>query len=116
MERNKLKIAQQFLANRSFEMTASRQLAAHPDIAKDQGLKQTLLDSSLTTYRAMMFALGTPISSIHDNVEKIKQTRTTRNGIVEFAQTIYSTWDLLSEANKPVELNVNEEVQLIQIS
>ena len=107
--KNKFEIAQQFLEGRSFEHQTGRNILAHPDLSKDQGFKRTLLDSSLTTYRAMMYALGTPLDSIHSNVQSIRESRSTRNGVVEFARNVYGAWDQLSERQTPVELYANEE-------
>lgn len=106
--KDKFEIAQQFLDGRSFEHQAGRNILAHPDLAKDQGFKKTLLDSSLTTYRALMFALGTPPNSIHSNVQGIREARSTRNGVVEFANNVYSSWDQMAELYAPVPLSEGE--------
>lgn len=112
MEQNRIKLAQQFIARRAETHNAGRRLVGssemHPDIAKDVGFRQTLLDTSMTTYKAMLFALGAPISSIRLNSENIRESKKTRNGVLEFAKNVYNAWDEMTERSC-VELAPSEE-------
>lgn len=117
MDKEKFKIAETFMNRRSFEIEAGRSVIANgpKDLTKDVGLRTTLLDSSLTTYRAMMYALGTPITSISDNVRAIRDARRSRNGVAEFAQNVFNTWDTLVQNSQPRELTPMQEVVITQL-
>lgn len=103
MERNRVELAQKFIANRAEVHNLGRQIVQsselHPGVTKDVGLRQTLLDSSITTYRAMLFALGSPIQSIRQNSENVREAKKTRNGVLEFAKYVYETWDTITESS-----------------
>lgn len=111
MDKEKLKIAEIFMNRRAFEIEVSKTfISKRAELTKDAGLKQTLLDSSLTTYRAMMYALGTPIESIYQNTMAIREARKSRNGVVEFARHVFSTWDSLVESSQAREIAPMQEV------